>query len=618
MPIRRPRDPRLLRLLRPLLLAPLLVACDDGASAPPPTTDAAVSDAQAIDQNVDDGLFDQAIHDQTVADLGAPDLAAPDLAAPDMAPPDLGPPPPLPEPVEPPACDVPVARGTALPGPLDPGHDAALAAKALRIERVFHAVSAWGHGANADLSFADAAGRAAIEAFAAGDAWQLDAPPPAASFGKIAGLYGGVGIAADAWRYLDLRDSGAPCAAVERARAHLRADLETLHRASAITGTPGVIARALARTDLPGAGQSVPVPLFAADGSPLPAEKNNGTWRADASGLHPGWVWEDSCSRDMYVGWALAYAAVWEAIRTDPAFEAALKDRLRADATALLDSLMVVRAEGYDLEIRDSDGRRTYHGILNESSVDRVYAAGVPNGFNAYMAVGIVAGLAYVTADPRHLAYLHGQLINARGLLRMARDSLLGVDLGIGSNYSAYNMAFTAGWLAMRYLQRAEDRALARDAALAALYQRPERARQPAEQDQALYDLVAYMAQSGGSAFEPGAAVDTAPLRKVQRILTDFPAAPFFAEAVINCDPDELEAGACEGIDGTPLPLADSLGRGDIPVAAVPVPMRIRPPSNYFWRSNPYQVNGEGRGLELMPAVDFRVVYWGARALQVR
>ena len=321
----------------------------------------------------------------------------------------------------------------------------------------------------------------------------LDAAPTGAvaTYGKAAGLYGGVGLAADAYRYMVLRDEGAACDEIERARVRVERAIETLHIATRITGVDGVIVRALANVELPGAGQNQTVPLFNDAGQPLPLEKNNGTWRVDQSGLYPNLIWEDSCSRDMYVGWALAYAAVWEAIRTDPAFSDDLKHRLRADAKALVASLMREGEEGFDLEIRDADGRRTFHGILHEHSVDRrTYITNFPNGFNGLLATGIVAGLVYVSGDVVQMEYLELELIESRGLLMLARDSLIGLDLGSGSNFSGYNMAFTGAWLAARYLPTPSHREMVRETLRGALYNRQDAPRQPHEQSQALYHLV--------------------------------------------------------------------------------------------------------------------------------
>ncbi|MCB9525731.1 MAG: hypothetical protein H6702_20500 [Myxococcales bacterium] len=587
-----------------LALSALLAGCDDSAEpvaadgAPPELAlDASPRPDQASNVTPDGGPDAQLDAEVHSSDLGLP---------------------PLPAPEAPPACGETVALSTALPGLAAPGHDAELAAKAHRIDRLWRAISAFGTGGNADVGVVDRAARDAVQAFADGDGWAFEGDLGAltGSFGKVTGLYAGAGIVADAHRYRALRDGGADCAEVERARAHLRTGLEVLARVVRITGTPGVIARAIARRDLPGQGQVEVTPLFDADGAPLPEEKNNGTWRADNGGQDPDWIWEDSCSRDMYLGWAWAFAAAWEAVAHDPDFTDAEKQALREAATALLDGLRAVQDSGYDLEIRDADGRRTYHGILNENSVDRVYVDGAPNGFNAFMAVGIVAALAHVSQAPWQQAWLADDLVAVRGLLQMARDSMIGLDLGVGSNYSGYNMAFTAGWLAVRYLPDAADRALAADVVQAAIYQRPDAERQPVEQSQALYHLVAHMAAAGHSAFGPGAG-DSAPLAATVAVLRDYPAAPLWDDPRENCDAAELEAGVCEAVDGTQVEVHPSTGRGGTIVSRGPLPIHLRPPSNYYWRSNPYQLNGGGDGLTLLPAVDFRAIYWAARDLRV-
>ena len=75
--------------------------------------------------------------------------------------------------------------------------------------------------------------------FLNGDLMNVDLPDDlVVRTGKSAGLYGGVGIAADAFRYMVLRDQGASCDAVARARDALQAGIEAMHMATAITGKP--------------------------------------------------------------------------------------------------------------------------------------------------------------------------------------------------------------------------------------------------------------------------------------------------------------------------------------------------------------------------------------------
>ena len=69
------------------------------------------------------------------------------------------------------------------------------------------------------------------------------------------------------------------------------------------------------------------------------------------------------------------------------------------------------------------------------------------------------------------------------------------------------------------------------------------------------------------------------------------------------------------GVDGTPLPLLPDSGRGGNVVAEAPVPMRIRFHSNWYWRTNPYEVNGGNEGA-LLGGNDFRVAYWIGRGIR--
>jgi hypothetical protein len=292
-------------------------------------------------------------------------------------------------------------RGALLAGPDEQGHDAALAKLARQYDRQFAALGSGSTGVTADAELvADAAKREQLTRFLRDeDGWTFDAGSVVKSWGKAAGLYAGMGIVADAYRYGVLRNAGATCGEVEQARQQLVRGLKGLHLASEITGVPGVIARGFARRDQAGGEGYEVTPLFDGQGRPLPLEKSNGTWRADNSGKHPEYVWEDSCSRDMLLGWAAAFGAVGEIVLDDPSFDAGLKDALRADATALARELMKVRESGYDLEIPDADGRTTFHGYINENNLDRAYLPGVRNGFYAAMALGIVGALAKVSGE---------------------------------------------------------------------------------------------------------------------------------------------------------------------------------------------------------------------------
>ncbi len=61
-------------------------------------------------------------------------------------------------------------------------------------------------------------------------------------------------------------------------------------------------------------------------------------------------------------------------------------------------------------------------------------------GFNAIMALGTVGAFSYVAEDQEIAAYLHDELIGSRDLPRIAEKEML-FQLGVGSNFSAYDMA---------------------------------------------------------------------------------------------------------------------------------------------------------------------------------
>jgi hypothetical protein len=516
-----------------------------------------------------------------------------------------------------PACGTGVARVGLL------ATDATLDARARRFDRGFIALIAAHTGVNAELNANDDDARARIDRFfAEDDGFDFEAFDGApiesvASYTKVAGAYAGAGALADAFRYAVLRDEGAACDEVDGARDQLHAALDGMHRAVAITGTPGVIARGYQRRDLPGFTVET-VPLFDAEGNPFPTEKTNGTWRDDRSGLYPEYAWEDSCSRDMLIGWVMGMAAAWEVSRGDASVDPVRLATLRDDAAAIAHNLMIVGEDGYDLEIHDADGRLTYHGYLHEDAVDRTYVPNLGrNGQHAVMALGIVAALARISEDPEVADYLHNDLIRSRDLPGIVRDHIDLLDFGVATNFSNYNMAYTGAFLAQRYLCDDTAREAVREGILDGLYATPGEERQPLEMQQSFFDLVALAATARGTADAPlrGPDLDPSMLTRATATLAAFPS-PYWAVTRENCDAAEVASLDCIGDDGTPLPLLADLARGDVVVSAIPVPMRIRPPSNFHWRSDPYRVNGEGNPNALYPGVDFRLAYWMARSLR--
>ncbi len=512
-----------------------------------------------------------------------------------------------------------------IPGPGEEGFDAELAAKARRHDRSFHTFHAATMGLNADINVDpdDTVNRDLIYRFLhEDDSWDfesfsggLTAEDVIRDWEKIAGLYGGMGICADAFRYAVLRDQNADCAEIEIAREQLLRSLDAMHIAFTIPGVPGVVARGFIRSDLPGFGSNVEtIPLFDQNGNPLPEEKTNGEWREDNSGQYPNYVWEDSCSRDMMLGWAAASAAVTEVIQNDSSFDPQILRRIRNDASAVVKELMKVRESGYDLEFPDADGRTTYHGYLNENNLDGNYIDGLQNGFYATMALGIFGAYVYASENAEGLAYLKDELIGNRDLPRLAAEQMKFVDMGLVSNYSNYNMAFASIWLAMRYIDDSYAQEQLRIALESQLYNVPGGDRQPVEIKQSLYDFIYAAGKTKGTAFVlPSAEPDAQAVSNGLDSLREFKDAPFYDIDPQNCDEAEIESGHCVCADGTEIEVLGYVGRNGSLVADRPLPMRIRPPSNYYWRSNPYQIDGGSNGTRYIPSVDFRVAYWLGR-----
>ena len=536
-----------------------------------------------------------------------------------------------------------------IPGPCEQGHDDALAAKALRYDRCWRVFNAAEIGVNTDVRVAleNTADREMIDDFIMnGTGWEAEFETIAGrapkelitSRSKTAGLYVGAGIVADAFRYGVLRDQGYPVAEVNRARTHLQKSLELLHVATAVTGVPGVIARGLALTEWGVQWGTQLVPLEDEQGNPLPAVKNNGAWRADNSpgGQYPQYIWEDSCSRDMLVGWAAAFGAAWEVIATDPDIPEPIKATVRQDAKDLGHALMTVRESGYDLEVPDADGRTTLHGWLNEHNIDGLfYVDEFENPFHASMALGIVAAYAYASGDPELNRWLHEDLIGVRELPRIAGQGMEAFcDTGYPTNFSNVNMAMMGFWLAQRYIDDPAARATLRVDLRDGLYDRPDRNFQPADHHYSFYDFTFAASEADASAFGPAAREpDSTAMANGLDTLKKFHEPPYWDHAVVNCPAyipidckgqwnetekcswEEMDlTQPCIAVDGvTELTPAGCKGWKCTEVVSEALPWEVQRPTNYHWRSPPHEPNSDGDGSEMLPGVDFRFAYWLGR-----
>ncbi|HWB76384.1 MAG TPA: hypothetical protein VG755_15545 [Nannocystaceae bacterium] len=518
------------------------------------------------------------------------------------------------------------AAATLVPGPGQMGHDAELAAKIDRYDRQLHGITTVPLGWGLEAFIGDPTNRMLVDEFVVSDFddfEEFSGLHPYAivdayeEFGDL-GMFGGVQAAGDALRYAALRDEGADAALVDAARDDLLAAMDGLHIYHQITGVPGVIARGVRRITplpgeppLPGGAPPATTPLFDEMGNPLPVVKD-GVWRDDNSGELPDFMWHDDTSKDQEIGYVLALGAVYETVAGDPTIPQEKIDLLVEDARALATSLMTPRMIGdgmVDLVLMDADGRPTaFHDLAAEELTPGDVHQYPVNPFNAVMALGTMRTLYQITGDEEIGRYYYEELIDERGYLDLAGQSLGLIYFGNGTNYSNVNMAFCAIYPLLRYEPELELAMQVRSVLEAQLYGE-DGDHSARGLKQTFFDFViAGFGVEGTSGIGSNALVDGLVT------LVGHPDAPYWDDLVENCDAAELDAGECIAIDGSPITIASSPGWGGGPVADDPLPIAIRPPSNFAWRSDPHDVNGGGSTL-LNPGGEIWFAYWLGRRL---
>jgi len=518
-----------------------------------------------------------------------------------------------------------------IPGPGVPGFEPALAQKDLQFARQFFEFNARNFGVSLDVFIPNEANRQLLYQWIETDhdfiSFSQQHPYELIShfdeWGDL-GMFGGMATAGDAWRYIVLRDGGAPLAEVEEARQVLLRALDAWHIYVAVTGEPGAFARGI-RLRVPQEAGAPPIPgtlpetlpLFDAQGDPQPADKAP-TWRDDQTGLFPDWIWLDDTSKDQADGYFLVMGALWDAIANDADIPQSYRDRMVSDALALANRLMTVHSVGgvmtpdVYMVLIDADGRPVTHYGLNPQVIDEsnniVVAPdfALQNGFNGLLGLGAMKVLHHITGDPTIGAFYYEELIDTWHWDDSALNPSLGgvssMYLGSETNFSNVNMAAVAFYNILRYEGDPDIRGRFAIGVEEQFYN-PGKDRQAKGLKLPFFDLLYTAFRHTGT--------DAQALADAMESLRDWHEPPYFDIHMENCDSSEIASGNCTGLDGTPIEL-ESPG-SDVPVD--PVPIRIRPPSNFENRSNPYTVNGGGGGDRLDPGGCFRSSYWLGRLL---
>ncbi len=297
--------------------------------------------------------------------------------------------------------------------------------------------------------------------------------------------------------------------------------------------------------------------------APREASEARQKWYPGASG-YENYRWRGEVSVDQYASGLLV--AVWECREFFPA-------RSRELVTAFADHLLA-----HDLEITDADGARTRFGDLSPRSG---YGWNSIAQLTAYASFALAAELG---SNPAH-ARERDRLRDERRVV--ARSRTTNVRIGAITNHSNDLMA----WSLLRVLVP-----LARETGDPALV----------DLRHAMY-LAWFRVRNDGNALFAGLfcqldpeACDRAALEQARALLARFPL-------------DKQLRGPDPRVASLPRRLIP--GRKWRPLARDLVPIELRTPSSYEWKSSPYRVDGTAHPGKEYTGLDYLSAYWVLRAV---
>lgn len=540
-----------------------------------------------------------------------------------------------------------VTNGKALATPLIPaGHDPELSAKAEAQQRQFDEFNAHPFGLSLNVDMKDIDARARVSAYLAQSettpfmtfdgTHQHELMNEYGEYGDL-GFFGGVALVGTAFRYLALKQEGAPENELAPARANVERAARSWHVFYRVTGGKGVLARGIQRV-VPENPEDAPIPLSSEgvipladeNGNPLPAPKSNGSLRTDMSqGELPAgeWRWVDSASKDQLIGQMLGMVVLYEAIKDDLTIDQKILQELAQDAKDVAHVLMTKREilgmEGlsgqgeYDLIIMDADGRATMYHDLNPLSLEKIYLpedTDSYNLFNLFMAIGTLKAMHHVSGDPEIEAFLYEELLGRRGFLEKARDwrgdnAFNYIYMDKNTNTDNPDLTSVALFITLFCETDPEIRAVWQDFLEEGWWNREGQFQTAARSKQPFWHAI-YLAMT-----ERG--TSKALVEELSNLIKGFPMGPYWDDRVQNCDAEELAAMKCVAVDNKTILNLVKVENGNA-LADEALDPRIRPPSDFNARSNPFGVNGGGNGLRLNPGGDILAAYWMARYFNAR